>query len=714
MTDTRTSTTTAATEAVAEEQEFHDRALRRREDLLREIDATESLVRPRARTDATEHARLQTLLRRRAALEASDDGVVLGRLDGDDGAIHRIGRVGIPAADGDPLVLDWRAAAARPFYTATPVEPQGLRRRRHVRTAGRTVVGVDDEELSGDGADGLVGEAALLAALGQRRTGRMGTAVATLQREQDAIVRADAEGALVVQGGPGTGKTVVALHRVAYLLFSHPALAARGVLVLGPTRRFLDYIGQVLPALGETAVVASTCSELVPGVRVDRTESRALAEIKGRALWQEALARHVAGLVPDPAPLAVVVDGEQVVLEADRVARALRTALAGGRSLAVARARAVDALQDALVDVVAGRTAALLARTEEGLEDLLSTVDAQLARRDDRGARTRASAAAVDGVLSEADVEDLRSAVRADRGVRDALARWWPALEPAPVLAALLGDTDALRRHAVGLSQDEIAAVVAEPVGVGPSDVALLDAVTALLGDGPGTPSSGPDEPFLADRAAADRGWVYGHVVVDEAQELSAMQWQMVLRRCPTRSITAVGDVDQTSAPHRHTTWEDAVGPVLGDRWRRADLTICYRTPREVMELVGPVLARAGSTGEPPRAVRETGVPARERVVAGSGLARAAAREAVALAERYDGGTVGVVAPASWVEQVRDAVREVADGVSVVTPTEAKGLEWDATVVVDPDGIEAAPRGANALYVALTRCTAELVQLRVG
>ncbi|WP_255365244.1 ATP-binding domain-containing protein [Cellulosimicrobium sp. I38E] len=710
-----------ATHAVAEEQQHLDAALARRSQLLAELDAQLALPadpdRPGAE-DVVERSRRAGLRRRRTELERAESGLVFGRVDAVDGVTRHVGRVGIaaPDADADPLVLDWRAPGARAFYTATAREPQGLARRRHVRTAGDRVTGVDDEPLAGsargpDGEDGLVGEGALLAALSERRTGRMGTAVATLQVEQDAIVRAPAEQTLVVQGGPGTGKTVVALHRVAYLLFTHPHLAERGVLLLGPSPRFLEYVAQVLPALGETAVVSATCDTLVPGVAPERGEDRDVAELKGRALWQDVVARYADSLVPDARALTVRLDGEPLTLDAARVGQVLRAARAGGRSVLAARRRAVDLLLDALVDEAAARHAELLERVEEGYEDVLGKLDAGLAARDDRAPTTGARGGDVDGELTEDDLERLRGDLAREAGFAAVVDAWWPVADARAALADLLGDAALLARHAPELSPDEVRRVVGEPAALAPSDVPLLDA----LADALGTPDApGEQGEFLTQRASTRRDWVYGHVVVDEAQELSPMQWHMVLRRCPTRSVTAVGDVDQTEAPHRHTDWADVVGPVFGDRWHRADLTICYRTPREVMELVGPVLRAAGSRNAPPRAVRDAGVEPRDVVVpagtAGAALGTAVAAEVARLAERYDGGSVGVVAPRQRLAHLGAAVR----GVPVLSTSEAKGLEWDAVVVVDPDGIAAEPRGWNGLYVAMTRCTQELARVTVG
>ncbi|GGB39625.1 DNA helicase [Flexivirga endophytica] len=696
-------TTTRQADALHQEQETVDDAYLRREELLQEVEQDLEAA-PR---DAVEAARITSLRRRRSDLRHAESGLVFGRLDATDGTSRHLGRVGLPRADDDsePLVLDWRAPAARPFYTATPLDPQGQRRRRHIRTEGRRVVGVDDEPLDAGGSEGeeLVGEGALLNALSARRTGKMGTAVATLQREQDAIVRADSDGPLVVQGGPGTGKTVVALHRVAYLLFSNPDLASQGVLVLGPSRRFLDYIAQVLPALGETAVVPATCDTLVPGVAVERDESRALAELKGRVSWQDTLTAYAHSLVPAPEALHFLLDGEPHTLPLRQIRRAVDAAVSG-RDLHAARRWFVENVHDLLTDAVVEHHDELLARVEEGLEDILERVDASQAKSDDRGVHTGATGGHVDGTLSDHDIEQLRIRIANDRSVAGVLDDFWPLYDARLTLRDLLGDDAALSEFADWLDPDQRALIAGEPAPLASSDIALLDAVSELLGPIAEIDDQGE---FLADRAAARRDWAYGHVVVDEAQELSAMQWQMIARRVPSRSITAVGDIDQTEAAHRHTSWEGAIAPVFGERWRRSDLTICYRTPREVMVLTGAVLAKAGSHNEPPRAVRDSGFEPWTVQVRDAELA-ATVRESVdAMAARWQGGSVGVVAPQARVTALREQLPDVV----VLAATEAKGLEWDAALVVDPDGITTEPRGWNGLYVALTRCTQELGQV---
>lgn len=693
--------------AVAEEQEFLDSAMARRDRLVDHLQAELSS----GARQGSERARLRLLRQRYEELRRAQERLVFGRLDGLDGTVRHVGRVGLrnDDEDGEPLLLDWRAPAARPFYTATAVDPQGQARRRHIRTTGRVVVGVDDEPLEGGTSTELVGAGALLAALDQRRTGHMSTAISTLQREQDDIIRAEATGPLIVQGGPGTGKTVVALHRVAYLLFAHPTMADQAVLVLGPSPRFLRYIAQVLPALGETAVVSATCDTLLPVIRVGRDESRSLAEIKGRALWQAALENYVTALLPRPRELRLRWEGEFHVIPATTVAQVL--ASVQGRPYHRAREAFAEQLHHLLAEAVVAQREALMHEMEEGFEDILARVDRSM-RHDHRpgGGHTGSD---VDGLLSEDETDDLRGRIAGNATIARFVEAWWPTRDAEGLLGDLLTDRALLARFAPRLSTEEIDAVSADSsVSAGSalwasSDIPLLDALADLLGE---TEAPPPQGEFVADHARRQRGWVYGHIVIDEAQELSEMQWQMVLRRCPGRSVTAVGDIDQAEAAHRHTTWAQAVRAAFGDRWTAAELTICYRTPREVMDLTGPVLKQAGSHNAPPRAVRSCGIAPWVLTVGPAELAGTAARAVRQLRQRWHGGTVGVIAPADRIAELRTALGDVP----VLTATQAKGLEWDAALLVDPRGIAAGPRGWNGLYVALTRCTQELGQLVVA
>jgi DNA helicase IV len=709
--------------------------------------------------------------RRLAQLNAAEHGLCFGRLDRVDGSHLYIGRLGLLDEDREPLLVDWRAPAAQPFYRATWADPEGVVRRRHLRTRGREVLGIEDdvldpESLSDAEREGLTGEAALLAALTAHRTGRMADIVATIQAEQDRIIRSGLPGVLVVQGGPGTGKTAVGLHRAAYLLYTHrQRLSRRGVLVVGPNPTFLRYIEQVLPSLGESDVLLSTLGGLFPGVTATATETPEVAAVKGDLRMVEALAAAVTDRqrVPE-ADVVVETGGQRLRLDPATCERARRLARDSGTPHNQARAIFRDELVEALTDqLVAALTRDLpevdLPEDDELLVDLFP---------DER--------------LLDPDRDEIRAELRSDPAVRSALDRMWPRLTPQQLVGDLLASPG--RPAAAGAAALDPAerALLArrgragDPAAWTPADVPLLDEAAVLLGDDgararraearqasqdraeldyarevlagttigdaarylPDTSAIDPavlagrwrsrgPEVGLAERARQDRSWVFGHVIVDEAQELSAMAWRMLMRRSPSRSMTVVGDMAQTGAAWGPGSWAAALDPYAAGRWRVEELTVNYRTPAEIMAVAADVLASMGG-GEPPRSVRDAGVqPWHLRLdpdALAAGLPAVVTAEAAAVGD----GRLAVLVPAGWAEEVAEALTptlpaattgqgpSVLDApVAVLTVTEAKGLEFDAVVVVDPAAILAASvRGPSDLYVALTRATARLGVVHSG
>ncbi len=678
--------------------------------------------------------------------DAAENGLCFGRLDFHHGQRRYIGRIGIhdDAGDYEQLLMDWRAEAARPFYLATAASPGGVRRRRHIKTRSRTVVGVDDEVLDLAAADpakheGLTGESALLAALGASRTGQMKDIVETIQAEQDWIIRSELAGVMVVQGGPGTGKTAVALHRAAFLLYTYRRqLLKRGVLVVGPNATFLRYIGQVLPSLGETSVLLSTIADLYPGISATGSEPAETAVIKGRLAMTGVVAAAVRDRqrVPD-SPVEVQIDGEMLRLSPAACTRARERARRSRRPHNQARQVFARELVDALTKQLAARIGANVLGEEN--------------------------------LLGQADVADLRHEVRRDPGVRALVERLWPVLTPERLVNGLLSSAGRLAAAAPRLTEAERAALLREPGSDWtPADVPLLDEAAELLGEDDRAARAAAerrrraqveyaggvldmlgrdldDDPEIlmgadllsasqlarrqedeesltaAERAAGDRTWAFGHVIVDEAQELSEMAWRMLMRRCPTRSMTIVGDVAQTGSLAGASSWESVLERYQGERWRLAGLTVNYRTPAEIMAVAADVLAAIDPALELPRSVRDTGnVPwrlaaqpdelagclakATKRAVAWTGDGRLAV---IVPASRLDefGQAISAAVPAAVVGENSDLERPVV----VLTVNQAKGLEFDSVLIGDPAGLLAeSPRGLNDLYVALTRATQRL------
>ncbi|MCW0215750.1 MAG: AAA family ATPase [Pseudonocardia sp.] len=677
---------------------------------------------------------------RSTALSAARSGLCFGRLDHSDRTTNYIGRVGLTdPEDSESALTDWRAPAARPFYCATLATPLGVTRRRHFQLAGTApderVEDFHDDVLDRDVDSGSASDPALLAALKAPRGSTMRDIVTTIQAEQDAIIRLPLSGAVVIEGGPGTGKTAVALHRVAYLLYTHrERLARSGVLVVGPSAGFISYVGGVLPALGESAVVFTTPGRLAHGVVATAVDTDEVARTKGGLAMLEVLRRAVADReeLPDE-PIAIDLDDVTVEVDRATAAEARRRARATGLAHNPARTTFRDALGGLLVGQGLEKLDRGLADPPE-LAELLRDLDIpeiEPAGADEVSAGMRA---------------ELREDLRSNLDFHAAVEALWPVLTPERVLADLFASADRLSSAGAGA---ELHRPTTSAWTV--ADAPLLDELAELLGPLPTRPGGAEREPdsayarevlsilesadrnlagedpdelrptdfvtadvlasrhvpehlaSVAERAAADRDWRYGHLVVDEAQELSAMDWHVLLRRCPFRSITAVGDLAQRSAPAGARAWADVLAPHLGSRWTSRSLTVNYRTPAEIMELAAEVLAEFAPDLQPPGSVRATGEQPWQRTVPTSGLA-AEVREAVAAeAAQLGRGTLAVIAA-----EVGDLAGLPAE---VHTPLSAKGLEFDVVVIVDPERIRA--HNPADLYVSVTRATRRLGLLHV-
>ena len=640
--------------------------------------------------------------KRLAVLDAEHEGLVFGRLDRTDGEIRYVGRIGVRDVDYEPLVIDWRAPAAEPFYRATPVNPMQVVRRRVLRCSGDRVIGIEDD-LLGEGADAdlvVVGEGALMAALSRARGPQMRDIVATIQSEQDEAIRAPWQGFTMISGGPGTGKTVVALHRAAFLLYSHRRRFENGgVLVVGPSQVFMTYIERVLPSLGEDAVTLRSIGGVAADVvelRGERADDAAVATIKGSLRMVAVLKRLVNEPWQDvPLELFVTLQGDVLRLNADELSR-IRADVLAHTKLNAGREPAERALLNALW-------------RKRGDTDL---------ERDDFDERVTDSAAFA--VFTNA---------------------WWPRVNATDALARLASPTLTARLTAGILSADDaelLSASYRDRQGSRDwtiADAALLDELVHRLGPLP-EPEEREVSLFLDDdsevtelvttmeRLAPQRDVdpfatphdTFAHILVDEAQDITPMGWRMLRRRGPSASWTIVGDPAQSSWPDQRET-ERALTELTGSApLRRFRMSTNYRSPAEVFDLAAKVVVHAYPEADLPHAVRSTGVDPELRTAEelGTGV-RDAARALLAAVE----GTVGVVAPPSLVAEVNRALDQVAGGrderVLVVTALQAKGLEYDGVLVVDPDTIVAESAGGlRSLYVALTRPTQRLMTLDLG
>ncbi|OKI05327.1 helicase [Streptomyces sp. CB02923] len=677
------------------------------------------------------------------SVDPADGAVTDGRAEIAE-TLH-IGRLGVLDADYSPLVIDWRAPAAAPFYRATPVAPGRVVRRRVIRSKGRRVLGVEDDlmrpEISAtlDGEElPAVGDGALMAALGRARSHSMRDIVASIQAEQDMVIRAPAASVTEVEGGPGTGKTAVALHRAAYLLYQDRRRYAGGILIVSPTPLLVAYTEGVLPSLGEEGQVAiRALGSLVDGAEATAYDSPAVARIKGSSRMQKLLRKAARGALemaaaapagaaaPAPADgqlafgeddeetaaptgppdrLRVVVFGARVELDARDLHRVRQSALGGTAPVNLLRPRARRLVLDALWS----RSGSAKRYTDPEL-----AAEARQAFDED--------------ITTEPDFQDFLDA-------------WWPELTPRGVLAAMADERRLGRWARRVLNQREVRRLARslsrlDAKGQGPlsvHDVALLDELQLILGAPPRPARPREADPLdqltgleelstygermsgggrgRRDRLEEERT-DYAHVIVDEAQDLTPMQWRMVGRRGRHATWTVVGDPAQSS-------WSDpdeaavARDEALGTRPRRRfTLTVNYRNPAEIAELAARVLALAMPGMEAPTAVRSTGLTPRFVVADDADLGGSVRDAARLLLDEVD-GTVGVVVAMERRAQARRWLAGLGDRVVALGSLEAKGLEYDATLVVSPAEIaDESPAGLRVLYVALTRATQQLTVL---
>ncbi|MFF5103249.1 HelD family protein [Streptomyces sp. NPDC000134] len=670
-----------------------------------------------------------------AALNAVDGSLCFGRLDLASGDVHHIGRVGLRADDAErtPVLIDWRADVARPFYLATGHTPMGLRRRRHIASEGRRVTALHDEILDlGDetrtGHEDPSGDAVLLAALNSARTGRMGDIVQTIQADQDRIIRAPHRGVLVVEGGPGTGKTAVALHRAAYLLYEHrELLAKRAVLIVGPNPAFLGYIGEVLPALGETGVLLATVGELFPGVKATATDSPEAAAVKGRAGMADVLAEAVRArqALPDPV-IAIEHDREVLMLDDGLVGVARERTRAAKLPHNLAREHFEGHILNTLTELYAER----IGTDPYDGSSLLDAADLTQIR--DELAENPEVWAAIDRlwprITPQRLVADFLAAPEEFLPAGDAAAvrrpvtrRWTVADVPLLDEAAeLLGEDDRMARlraarereaqiaYAQGVLDVSYASRTYEFEDKDEEDSEVLSAHDIIDAERFAERQEEDDHRSAAERAAADRTWAFGHIIVDEAQELSPMAWRLLMRRCPTRSMTLVGDPAQTAEAAGVGSWSKILAPYVGDRYEHTRLGVNYRTPAEIMDLAAAVVRAGHPEFEPPSSVRSTGVRPWVRH-AGGDLPGAVAKAVAELTPEE--GRLAVIAPRDLHQRIAARLDGVTAGaepdltrtVVLLDPRQSKGLEFDSVLVVEPGRY-----GTSDLYVALTRATQHL------
>lgn len=755
------------TDDIAAEQRYLDDLLERVDQAREKLEQRLKAVRLEADIDDPQGLMVRDreardIAQRLDSYSAAEVGLMFGRIDVEDAEAENpvpgnehldrryIGRIGLHDDDEQmrTLLMDWRAPLARPFYLATTLRPDGVHTRRHITTRGRTVRSVADEQLSttagptdavGTGRRGGVAkEEALLDAVNRARTAYMQDIVETIAAEQDAIIRAAHRGVTVVQGAPGTGKTAVALHRAAYLLYTwREQLDNTGVLIIGPNDRFLSYISQVLPSLGETGVVLATPGTLLPNLHTVPETNLLAREVKGSAEMLTILADAIKTYqtVPEDS-IDISIDGLNVQLT-PKMVRAARTRARRSRK---------------------PHNHARAAFLDHGLNSLAEAL----------GESIGADPLGGENLLGKGDIATLREELGADPTVVDALGQFWPELHPTQVLERLYADPAAI---AVDYDEDTWRGLAAHSSGEWTdADAPLIDELIDMLGYVSdeetaaeereqwlekiteaqealdiltGSASQDLDDGFApevlmaydvidaetlaarqrvrdhrttAERAAADSRWAFGHVIVDEAQELSEMAWRMVFRRSPNKWMTLVGDPAQTGNPGGVDSWAEALSPFVADRWQLHQLTVNYRTPKDIADLAAPLLHEIDPSQPSPLALRESGTGVRYAKAATGAELGSKVQATVEQTRELTGesGLIGVITadPARLEHVVTEQAAEQSEahkaGVEVVLvdTAAAKGLEFDEVILVEPaDIVESSPQGLNDLYVAMTRAT---------
>ena len=640
--------------------------------------------------------------RRLAILSAEHEGLVFGRLDLSDAEVRHIGRLGVRDDDFEPLVIDWRAPAAEPFYRATFVDPMGVKRRRVLHCRGEKVIGIEDDLLDEKQSDTLaiLGEGALLAALTRARGASMRDIVATIQAEQDEAIRAPYQGVTIISGGPGTGKTVVALHRAAYLLYTHRRrLTNGGVLIVGPSMTFMRYIERVLPGLGEDSVTLKALGQVADDVMPfdsNLYDDAVPSALKGSLAMVPLLRRLVADPLAEAAEaqrLSVSVKGEILTLQStalNSIRRKILAAQKANQARDAASAAAVEALW----------------------------------------------ASASDELKEEMDHDTFTELITGQARWQMFMQAWWPMLDAEQVLARL-GEPRVTARVADGIlsvaEQAILTTSLSHAAGYAPglglpqpdwtiADMALLDELLSLIGPPPPQEPDTPDVYVDADvdelvtttdlldaapvepDEQAEPQVTFAHILVDESQDVTPMQWRMLRRRGPQASWTIVGDPAQSSFPDPVQVDKAIAGLIGSGPSRTFHLATNYRSPKEVFDLAGRYITIFEPDADLPTAIRATGVEPELIVLPTPEWVKAV--DDIVAAQIPEEGTLAVIAPRARLNEL--AGLNWPDAVSMVTPLEAKGMEYDVAVVVAPDEIVAG-FGPRVLYVALTRPTQRLV-----